>query len=160
MRYICKTCHKAGRVVEVVSDDGRPSEYETHAAHKGFGLGVGNHTAKDMVDETDTLEGFLRVYATSDRIALDIDVDKWQDDKPSPFIILRSKGRVFILNPMAFPDHLCVDAHTFINGDDARTGVFGMEEGRRITFPENEAYGYSHKWPAMRLISLLLGKQS
>lgn len=46
-RFICTTCFRAGRIVSVESTD-KPTEAEVHKAHKGYGLGVGNHTPAEM----------------------------------------------------------------------------------------------------------------
>ena len=47
VRTICTTCYKAGRIVSVVSE-GAPSEAEVHKAHRGYGLGLGNHGVAEM----------------------------------------------------------------------------------------------------------------
>ena len=116
---------------------------------------------------TDTLQGYLAVYATpapdeKGRVLLDLDMDAHEGT--SPFIIVRHQGRVMILNPMALPEHLCVDAHAFVDGEDARTGVLAMEDGKRTTLELDPETGYpfglSHRWPAAKLVALLLGDQA
>lgn len=51
--FRCRTCScngdaLNGRKVEVTTTGYWPTEAETHTAHKGFGIGAGNHTAADM----------------------------------------------------------------------------------------------------------------
>lgn len=159
MNYICNTCRKAGRNVLVEPAEFGPTERDVHKAHQGFGVGLGNHHVEDLIPETDTLDGFLRVYAPNNRERVVLDLDMEDKREHSPFVIVRHKGRVLILNPMAFDDHLCVDVHAFVNGADARTGVFGMDAGKRVRFPKDEVKGTSHGWPAAALVALLLGKQ-
>lgn len=100
----------------------------------------------------------------TDRIVLDLDMDgdavRNSDGsrKPSPFIIVRHGGRVMILNPMAMGDHLCVDVHSFIDGEDATAGVFGMSDGMRWAF-DDVTGTTSHGWNSTSLVSVLLGDQ-
>lgn len=106
------------------------------------------------------LTEFLLTYVPppdTTRIVLDLDMDKHEG--PSPFIIVRHQGRTMILNPMALSDHLCVDAHAFVAGEAARTGVFGMEDGFRASLDDDQVKGTSHGWAATKLVALLLGKQ-
>ena len=111
-----------------------------------------------MTDYPTTLDDWPRTYASEPgRVVLDLDMD--QHEGASPFIIVRHQGRVMILNPMALSDHLCVDAHAFVNEQSARTGAFGMEQGFRAAFPDDQVQGTSHGWPAARLVALLLGEQ-
>lgn len=107
-----------------------------------------------------TLDGWLAAYADGrDRIVLDLDLDTWENGH-SPFIVVRSQGRVFILNPLLWEgDHVCIDAHAFVDGTSARTGVFGMDNGARVSFPSDKVHGTSHGWPATPLVALMLGKQ-
>jgi hypothetical protein len=103
------------------------------------------------------LTEFTEAYVTPGSVVLDLTVEPSTIDQPSKFVIIRYGEYTMVLNPFALPDHLCVDAHAFVAGEDARTGVFGMEQGRRVTFPDTGAY--SHNWPASRLVALVLGAQ-
>lgn len=108
--------------------------------------------------DTKTPEGFLDTYADGDeQVVLDVTVDP--DRSSRPFIVVRYGDRVLILNLMALPDHLCVDVRGFVGDEKARVGAFGMESGRRVEFPEEDTPGTSHGWPAMSLVTLLLGEQ-
>ena len=84
----------------------------------------------------------------------EINVD--QND-PSPFIVIRHGDYAVIVNPMGLGDHLCVDVHSFVNGDDATAGVFGMSKGQRWELPQTGTT--SHKWNSANLIAVLVGKQ-
>jgi hypothetical protein len=77
---------------------------------------------------------------------------------PSPFIIVRSGDRAVLLNPLAFTDHLCIDVHSFVEGDKATAGVFGMTDGKRWALPDTGAT--SHGWASTALVSVLVGEQS
>ena len=54
-------------------------------------------------------------------------------------------------------------AHAFVNEQSARTGVFGMEDGKRVMLELDPETGFplglSHRWPAAKMVALLLGKQ-
>jgi hypothetical protein len=56
--------------------------------------------------------------------------------------------------------HLCIDVHAFAAGQPARTGVFGRENGVRYEGFRGDAPGLSHGWPALRGVSLLIGRQT
>lgn len=115
------------------------------------------------------LQEFTDAYITPGRIVAEVDAANKIPDPDggqdlSPFIIIRWKGRTFILNPMILGEgqngeHLCVDVHAFIDGEDAMTGVFGMSNGMRSQFPKGECPGTSHGWGAHNLIALMLGEQ-
>lgn len=114
-----------------------------------------------------TLQQFLNTYASGEntrRVVLDLDLTGLGDEdhdpnEPTPYIILRHRGRTLVLNPMAFEDHFCVDAHAFVDGQAARASAFGMDDGARLQFEEAKAKGTSHGWPAAALVSVLVGKQ-
>jgi hypothetical protein len=79
----------------------------------------------------------------------------------SPFIVISADAgrRIVIVNPLAFDDHLCVDLHPFVKGDDATAGVFGMTEGRRVSLPADTGTT-SHGWPSANMIAVLVGEQA
>lgn len=76
----------------------------------------------------------------------------------SPFIVIRHGGRTVVINPLGFDDHLSVDAHTFIDGQPATAGVFGMTEGSRWELEETGTT--SHGWPSASLVTMLVGQQA
>jgi hypothetical protein len=86
-----------------------------------------------------------------------IPADSSQSAPPSPFIIVRCGDKVAIINPMGFHDHLCVDVHSFVAGEDATAGVFGMSAGKRWALPETGTT--SHGWNSANLIAVLVGEQ-
>lgn len=106
----------------------------------------------------ETFEMFMETYNTfpegkydeRDIHTIDVTNQRAGDERYlTPWIVVKSDHGTFILNVMPFDDHLCVDVHAFdAEGKDARTGVFGMEEGGRWTFPGNTIKGTSHKWNA------------
>lgn len=162
MKYICSTCNLAGREVAVNSAT-PPTQAQVHKAHKGFGLGLGNHGPADMVarPDTSTLDGWIEAFVPAESVVLDMDVTKDAATPDArPHIILRDGNSVTLLTVMKLDDHFCVDVHTFVDGKRARTGVFGMENGRRFMFDKGEVQGTSHKWPASHLVTLLVGKQA
>lgn len=80
------------------------------------------------------------------------------DSGSSPFILIRNGDYVAVVNPLALPDHLSIDVHSFVHGDSANAGVFGMTTGRRWTLPPT---GHtSHGWPAAGLVAVLVGDQA
>ncbi len=116
-----------------------------------------------------TLDEFMKNYASGDaasRVVLDMEVQPFTEDSLSPFIVLRFRGRVMVLDAMALSgkdgenEHLCLDVHSFIDGQEARAGVFGMEQGARVQFPAAKTPGRSHNWPATKLVAILLGRQT
>jgi hypothetical protein len=77
----------------------------------------------------------------------------------SPFIIVRSGPYTMIINPMSFDDHLSVDHHSFVNGEDATAGAFGFSEHhRKVQFADTGTT--SHGWPSAGTIAVLLGEQN
>lgn len=81
----------------------------------------------------------------------------------SPWVIVRHGRYALALCLMPMNDHLCVDAHAFVDGEAARTGVFGMDRGNRWVLGEAHSEplpGLSHCWPAAGLVALLVGEQS
>jgi len=92
-----------------------------------------------------------------------IDV-KGGPDEMSPFIIIRHGEFTVVVNPMGLGDHLCVDVHSFVDGQDANGGVFAMGKGRRWTLgdstKESVTGAKSHGWPAAGLVSVIVGEQT
>jgi hypothetical protein len=78
-------------------------------------------------------------------------------NEPSPFIIIRHGDKTVIVNPLGLGDHLSVDIHSFVAGEDATAGVFGMSNGKRWALPETGTT--SHKWNSANLIAVLVGDQ-
>lgn len=105
------------------------------------------------------LDEFLALYNEDGRHPVtEIELPAAYNGTASPFIIIRSGNRTMIVNPIAFDDHLSVDCHSFVDGEAATAGAFGMSNGHQT---ELEHIGtMSHGWPSAALISVLLGKQS
>ena len=78
----------------------------------------------------------------------------------APWIVISDNyGRTAIIDVIAFGDHLCIDVHPFLDGEDARVGIFGLDNGRRQEFPDDQVSGTSHGWNATRQAVLLIGHQ-
>lgn len=108
--------------------------------------------------EAMTLDEFLTQYAPDPkRVVLDIEVPA-QADGETPFIVLRYGDYTMVVNPMGLRDHLCVDVHPFINGQAANVAAMGMTQGVRHSFPTGDL-PTSHGWPAVAMLSALLGAQ-
>jgi hypothetical protein len=88
---------------------------------------------------------------------IDLKPEANREDNPSPFIVIRCGDNVAIVNPLSFEDYLCVDIHSFVDGEDATAGVFGMSKGRRWALPETGTT--SVKWNSASLITALIGEQ-
>lgn len=114
---------------------------------------------------TPTLAEFLARYAPDgQRVAADITAER-DADSNSPLVIVRHGRFAAVLALMPFNGnsvgdgaHLCIDVHPFVDGLDATAGVFGMTEGRKVTFPD-ETGQHSHGWPSAHGISVLIGEQ-
>ena len=76
----------------------------------------------------------------------------------SHFIIVRHGPWTALVNPLGCGDHLCIDVHPFMDGENATAAAFGMTEGRRVQFPHTgmTSYGY----PSCGLVAVLLGGQA
>jgi len=103
-----------------------------------------------------TLTEFLKKYQGS-RHVFTIDLDN--DFTETPFVVVKHGSYVAVINPSPQTDHLSIDVHPFVDEKDARAGAFGMEDGFRIAFPDDQVKGFSNHWPAARLIAVLVGEQ-
>lgn len=108
------------------------------------------------------LAEFLATYAEgTDRVILDTIVEPTDEQagRYSPFIVLRDQlGHVAVVNPMALDGHLCIDIHSFKDGDDATAGVFGMSDGARFVLEHSGTT--SHGWPSADLVACIIGAQA
>ena len=102
------------------------------------------------------LDEFLAEYNDDDSHPVTV-IDVAGKDEPSPFIIINHGDFTVIVNPIGLGDHLSVDVHSFVKGDDATAGVFGMSTGKRWALPETGTT--SHKWNSANLIAVLVGEQ-
>lgn len=98
----------------------------------------------------------LGEFLAHSKVVLDITPQR-DSDGNHPLVVVRSHPYVVALSLIPMVDHLCVDAFAFVDGQRARTGAFGMEDGQRYEFARTP--GTSHKWPAAALVSLLVGEQ-
>jgi len=87
-----------------------------------------------------------------------------EKDGSSPFIVVRHGDYTVVINPLGLGDHLSVDIHSFVKGEDATAGVFAMSNGRRWTLgdsPKESVTGTkSHGWPSAGLVAVLVGEQT
>lgn len=103
-----------------------------------------------------TLDEFLTTYG-NDREVIEIDLAFYRADQ-SPYIVVKHGEYAVVLHPMGLSDHLCVDAHPFVDGKEATAAAFGMTEGVRseLTSAGTKSYG----WPSDVLVALLIGRQA
>jgi hypothetical protein len=105
------------------------------------------------------LNEFLAFYnGHGEHPVTEIELPNAFTENGSPFIILRNGGRVMVINPIAFDSHLSVDVHSYIDGEPATAGAFGMTEGSRYELEETGTT--SAGFPSAPLVAILLGKQA
>jgi len=75
----------------------------------------------------------------------------------SPFIVVNHGIYTVIINPLGLGDHLCIDLHPFVRGQDATAGAFGMTNGHRVSFPKTGIT--SHGWTSAGLVAVIVGEQ-
>lgn len=102
-----------------------------------------------------SLDEYTARYLSDGRVT-EVDGSR-DDDGRSPHIVVRHGPWVMIINPLSFDDHLCLDVHTFKDGEPITAGVFGMTTGREWHLPETGST--SHGWPSASLVSVLAGEQ-
>jgi hypothetical protein len=104
------------------------------------------------------LEEFLTRYTKDDEHPVtEINMTLGGRDH-SHFIIVRYGKFTMIINPLTLSDHLSVDCLSFVDGEVATAGAFGMTHGTRS---ELEDIGTaSHGFPSAALIAVLLGEQT
>lgn len=126
---------------------------------------------------TNQKEFFERYVDPTRRNVVEIDMAEQRaklsagEDPLSPMIIIKDGPRTMILNPMAMRrsssvvndplnvDYLDLDIHSFIDGQDATAGGFGMSNGARFPmFPDSPTS--SQGWQSASLVVVLLGEQS
>jgi hypothetical protein len=104
---------------------------------------------------TDTLDGFLTQYMDPQATTyIDFPAD---ETSLGTNIVIRHGRFAVVINPMALIDHLCVDLHSFVDGQAATGGVFGMGAGGRVKLEPTGTT--SHKWPSASTIAVLVGEQ-
>ena len=111
----------------------------------------------------DTLDSFLRRFGNPDGTDPVIDVGTTPEQWP---LIVATFADTTVVLQLCGIDvdggagrHLSVIIHAFINGDPARAGVYGMDNGRRYPAFDDTAPGTSHGWPAVRNVTVLIGRQ-
>jgi hypothetical protein len=110
----------------------------------------------------DTFAEFMDTYGGSREHPV-VEVGDSHDQWPT--IVVRFRGHTAVLHLMGVAagtdaEHLCIDVHAFVHDVIGRAAVFGMEYGRRYTGFDDTAPGLSHGWPAVRGVSVLIGRQS
>jgi hypothetical protein len=113
----------------------------------------------------ETFESFMRRYGRADRVYPVIEVGDSIEAWPSVVVRFGDKSAVIQfcgIGPDSAGDgeHLSIDIHAFVAERWARAGVFGMEEGKRYHAFNDTTPGTSHGWPAVRGVSVLIGKQT
>src|ERR1700752_709458 len=89
------------------------------------------HDRKNTAMAKQTEQEFIEEYGVAARTVAEINLA----GKTSPQIVIRDGNRTVILSLMALGDHLCIDVHPLINGEDATASVFGMSDGKRWQLP-------------------------
>ncbi len=79
----------------------------------------------------------------------------------SKLILIHYGNRDIVLNPMGMDEHLCVDVHSFIDGDRVAGSAFGLTEGHRngMTPLAGRDTPTSHGHNGANVIAVLLGEQ-
>ena len=107
--------------------------------------------------DRNSLAEFIRKYAPDGRrVVAEVTPDR-DENGDSPFIIVRDGNRTVVLCVMSLGDHLCIDVHSFIDGQAATASVFGMTEERQMDLPPTGTT--SHGRPSASLVSVLIGDQ-
>jgi len=75
----------------------------------------------------------------------------------SPFVVVRHGEFTAVIALIPLGDHLCIDVHPFVSGQDAAAGVFAIAGGHRIELPPTGRT--SHGFPAVGIASVVIGKQ-
>jgi len=112
----------------------------------------------------DTFESFMRRYGPPDAypvIEVGDTVEHW------PFVVVTFADRTAVSQFCGLSadgedndPHLSIIIHAFVTGQIARSGVYGMENGRCYTTFDDTAPGTSHGWPAVQGVTVLIGAQS
>jgi hypothetical protein len=97
------------------------------------------------------LEDFLNEHTPV--YELGATAEQWQT------VAFRFGTFVMVVQAMRVNDHLCLDVLSFVDGQPARSSVFGMDNGRRFAGFSGDAPGRSQGMPATALVAVLLGRQ-
>lgn len=109
-----------------------------------------------------TLDEYLETYGGDSPAPIVITPDP-DGSGEWPVVVVKRGDYALVLHLCAHDDtrdglgHVFVDARAFVRGEEARTGVFGMEQGRRYKLEPTP--GTSHTWPATKGVTLLVGRQ-
>lgn len=110
-----------------------------------------------------TFDEFVGTYFTGEELIFDVGpvAEQW------PHLVVKAGDKTAVIQLMNVaadrPDeqHLCIDVHSFVDGQAARSSVFGMEVGRRLEgFSDHDSAGTSHGMPGASLTAVLIGKQT
>lgn len=107
-----------------------------------------------------TLDEYLEMYGGNPDNRIVVNPDPEDDKCGWPTILIRRGNNALVLHLCALDGdrpHVFVDARAFVDGHEARTGVFGMEAGRRYVLEPTGRT--SHDWPAAMGVTLLAGEQ-
>lgn len=108
----------------------------------------------------ESFDEFMTAYdPDGTRTIATVDVERDKDGN-SPFIVVKHGDYTMVLSPMGFDGdgaHLCLDVHSFAQGERIVSGVFGMTEGHRWTLADTGLT--SHGWAAANLVAVLAGEQ-
>jgi len=114
--------------------------------------------------ETKTFREFLDTYGRPDGQYPVVDLDSADQQRHTVIVSYAggtNKALVQFMGLAAGTDneHLCLDVHAFVDDLEARSSVFGMENGARYAGFDQTTPGRSHGQPAVRLVAVLIGAQ-
>lgn len=115
--------------------------------------------------EIKTFREFLDAYGRPDGRYPIVDLDAADEQRHTVIVSYAGGTKKALVQFMGLAggtgnEHLCLDVHAFVDDHEARSSIFGMDNGARYTGFDETAPGRSHGWPAVRLVAVLIGAQS
>jgi len=112
-----------------------------------------------------TFDEYLEQYGRPDDPYPVIDLDTADQQRRTVTVTFAGGAKRAIVQFMGLAagtdnEQLCLDVHAFVDDMVARSGVFGMENGRRYPGFDETAPGRSHGWPAVRGVTAVIGTQT
>lgn len=103
------------------------------------------------------IDEFLSTYnPNNEHDVITIDVAE-RESEYSRFIHVKHGKYEVVLSVIPLSNHLCIDVHSFVDGEDATAGVFGMSDGQRSKL--SDLGTTSHNWPSAHLVAVCVGEQ-
>ena len=113
----------------------------------------------------ETFDDYLNRYGRPDGDYPVIDLDDTDDQRHTVIVSFAGGAKRAIVQFIGLAagtdnEHLCADVHVFVDGQVARSSVFGLEDGARYEGFNQNAPGRSHGRPAVRGVTVLIGAQA